>query len=87
MKRIILAALLVAAFATQASAYGSVSVGGPNVGLSLSVGTPPPPPPVYYAPPPPVYYGYPGAYYGPAPPPPVYVYKPWKHYRHYRHWD
>ncbi|WP_243358336.1 hypothetical protein [Fundidesulfovibrio terrae] len=86
MKRIILAALLVTAFATQASAYGSVSVGGPNVGFSVSVGTPPPP--VYYAPPPPVYYGYsPGAYYVPAPPPPVYYYKPWKHHKHWRHWD
>lgn len=80
MKRIFLAALLVAALASQASAYVGVSVGGPYSGLSVSVGVPAPPPP-----PPPVYYYPPPAYYVPAPPP-VYVYRPWHHRHYYRGW-
>ena len=87
MKRIILAALLAAAFASQASAYVGVSIGGPYPGVAVSVG--PPPPPVYaYYPPPPQVYGYyaPGAYYGTAPPPPAYVYKYWHHPHYYRSW-
>jgi len=97
MKHLILAAVLLLAFSSQACAYNS----GPSWGFNVSVGTPPPvyaPAPVYV--PAPAYpsgyaAGYERGYAAGAwrgyvpPPPPVYVYEP-RHRRHpphyYRHW-
>ncbi|GAB6036799.1 hypothetical protein JCM15519_13580 [Fundidesulfovibrio butyratiphilus] len=79
IKRLILTALALAVFATQAMAYGSISVGTPSMGVTLSAGPPPPPPPpVYVAPPPP-----PG-YHAPAYPlPPGQARKYWRRHGHY----
>lgn len=83
IKRLLLTALVLAVFATQAMAYGSVTVSTPSLGVTVSSGPPPPPvyiaapppPPVYIAPPPP-----PRGYYAPAYPlPPGQAKKYWRH--------
>lgn len=83
MKHLILAAVILAAMASQASAYSGLSWG-----FNVSVGNPAPPPPsrVYvreYYPPPPPPRVYAREYYIP-PPPPAYACEP-RHWRN-KHW-
>ncbi len=84
MKHLVLAAVMVAAFASQAMAYSS----GLSWGFNVSVGNPVPPSPPqvyvrpYYQPAPPV------VVVAPPPPPPVYVYDykyPHRHKYKHRH--